>query len=248
MRRLALLLALMAPLAAHAAGLTIFAAASLTDALTDIGHLWQAQHHPAPTLVFDSSATLARQIEHGAPADLFLSADEKWMDDAAAHRAIDPETRTDIVGNTLALIEPRATVRPALIGRSFNFATILGAAGRLAVGDPASVPAGIYAEQALKNFGLWTQVEARLAPAQNVRAALLLVAHGEAPAGIVYSTDAHASAVVGIAAVFPETSHDPIRYPAAVTRRGSADARAFLNFLVTPAARDVFRHYGFTFP
>ncbi len=245
-----LLVFLCLPLTAQAAGLTVFAAASLTNAIHDIGVLWQAKGHKPLVTSFESSAALAQQIERGAPADLFLSADEQWMDDAAAHRAIVPSTRLDLVGNDLVLIEPAAALKPVKIARGFDLAAILGPTGRLALGDPASVPAGLYAKQALTNLGIWPSVEARLAPAENVRAALLLVERGEAPAGIVYATDARVSPKVGVAGTFPPNSHDPIRYPAALTRHGMAhasrEARAFLAFLQTPDARDVFTHYGFT--
>ncbi len=247
MRFLAVLL-LIAPGLARAAGLTVFAAASLTNAMQDIGHLWQAQHHAPPIFAFDSSSTLARQIEAGAPADLFLSADEKWMDHAAAHGAIVGASRVDLVGNSLVLAEPAATLKPVRLARGFRFGPLLGAAGRLAVGDPAHVPAGIYAEQSLKWLGAWNELADRLAPAENVRAALLLVERGEAPAGIVYATDVRVAPKLGIAGTFPPESHDPIRYPAAITAKALPEAKAFLAFLQSPSARDVFLHYGFSAP
>ncbi len=232
--------------AAHAADLTVFAAASLTDALQEIGTAWQAAGHGKVVFSFASSSTLAQQIEHGAPANVFASADEKWMDDLAAHRGIVPGTRTDVLGNTLVLVEPRATAKPVVIGQRFALASILGAGGRLAVGDPAHVPAGIYAKQALQRLGAWDGVKDRLATADSVRSALLLVERGEAPAGIVYGTDALVSKSVAIAGTFPTASHDPIRYPFAVTKSGdNADARAFLAFLGTGASRATFTKYGF---
>lgn len=247
MRLLALMLSLL-PGLAHAAGLTVFAAASLANALPDIGRLWQAQGHAAPSFVFESSSTLARQIEAGAGADLFVSADQRWMDDAAAHGAVDARTRVNLVGNTLVLVEPKSTLKAVTIRRGFDIEAVLGPGGRLAVGDPRHVPAGIYAEQALRWAGAWGAVAHRLAPAENVRAALLLVERGEAPAGIVYGTDVRVSPLLATAGVFPPESHDRITYPAAVTRRGGREARAFLALLGSAAAGDVFRHYGFPPP
>lgn len=252
MRRLVLALLVvvsLAPAAARAADVTVFAAASLTDAMNRIGAAWTAEGHPKVVFSFASSSTLAQQIEHGAPANLFASADEKWMDDLAAEGGIAAETRADLLGNALVLVEPRATVKQVAIGQGFDLGAILGASGRLAVGDPGHVPAGLYAKQALQRLGAWDAVQARLAPADSVRSALLLVERGEAPAGIVYATDALVSNGVAVAGVFPETSHDPIRYPFAVTKSGdSADARAFLAYLRSPPAQAVFTQFGFTRP
>jgi len=241
---------LLAPMAAHAEqGLTVFAAASLTDAFNDIGNLWHAKGHPNVTFNFAASSTLATQIEHGAPANVFASADELWMDKLAKDHRIKSDSRVDIVGNTLVVVELKAHLKPISLKPGVNFDVVLGPDGRLAVGDPSHVPAGIYAEQALRKLGAWNRVHARLAPADSVRSALLLVSHGEAPAGIVYATDVAVAPGLGVAGVFPADSHDPIRYPVAVTRRGAtAEAAAFVAFLQTEPARDVFRHYGFTPP
>jgi molybdate transport system substrate-binding protein len=230
-------------------GLTVFAASSLTDAFKDIGTLWIAKGHKPITFSFASSSVLAQQIEHGAPAEIFASADEKWMDQLATERRVRPQTRSDVVGNTLVLVEPKASLKPVIVKTGMNFNALLGAAGRLAVGDPAHVPAGIYAEQALRNLGLWDTVQARLAPAENVRSALMLVTTGQAPAGIVYGTDARIAPSVGVAGTFPPDSHDPIRYPVAATTLGtSAEVTGFLAFLHTQPAQDVFAHYGFSAP
>ena len=250
MRPFRLILPLLAGMAlttaASAADLTVFAAASLTDALKEIGAEWTAAGHGKVVFSFASSSTLAQQIEHGAPANVFASADEKWMDDLASYGGIVPATRSDVLGNTLVLIEPRATAKPIAIGQGFPITNILGADGRLSVGDPAHVPAGIYAKQALQRLGAWDSVKDRLANADSVRSALLLVERGEAPAGIVYGTDALVSKSVAIAGTFPASSHDPIRYPFAVTKSGdNADARAFLAFLGTGSARATFSKYGF---
>lgn len=227
---------------------TVFAAASLTDALTDVGHLWQARGNKV-TFVFDASSTLAQQIEHGAAADVFISADELWMDRLATLNRIRQDSRADLLGNSLVLIEPRAHLHPITLGPRADIAGILGADGRLAVGDPAAVPAGLYARQALTALGLWPALQNRLAPSASVRGALLLVARGEAPAGIVYATDARIDPHVGIAGTFPPNSHDPIRYPAAATATGNrVAAEDFLTFLHSPDAADVFQHYGFPPP
>jgi molybdate transport system substrate-binding protein len=250
MKRLLLALSLaLAPAAAHAAGLTIFAAASLTNAMQDIGALWAAAGHPKPVFSFDSSGTLARQIEQGAPANIFASADEKWMDDVGRHDLLAEGTRASLLGNSLVLVEPAGAVKPVTLAPHFEVGAILGPAGRLAVGDPKSVPAGIYAKQALQKLGVWERVADRLAPAASVRAALLLVERGEAPAGIVYGSDAHLSKTVAVAGIFPTDSHEPIRYPfAAIKGKDTQEARDFLHFLHTTPAQDVFKHYGFTNP
>ncbi len=235
--------------AGQAAALTVFAAASMTNALQDIGTLWQAQGHKKIIFSFASSSVLALQIEHGAPAGMFVSADEKWMDELAGKGVIVPESRSDLVGNSLVLVELKKTLKPVTIAPGFTLAAVLGAQGRLAVGEPASVPAGIYAKQALQKLGVWNSVAGRLAPAESVRAALRLVETGEAPAGIVYGTDVRVVPTLGVAGVFPAESHDPIRYPVALTKAFSnKEARAFLAFLHSPQAQDVFVHYGFTAP
>jgi molybdate transport system substrate-binding protein len=249
MRPFCAVLLLLLPLGAHAEGLTVFAAASLTDAFKDLGARWQASGHAAVTFSFAASSTLARQIEAGAPADVFASADEKWMDALAAAGKIVPASRADIVGNALVLVEPRAGLHPVELKRGVDLAALLGPAGRLAVGDPAHVPAGIYAKQALISLHAWNGVQDRLAPAASVRDALELVARGEAPAGIVYATDVRVVHELAVAGVFPADSHDPILYPVAVTTHATgAEAGEFVTFLKSAPARDVFAHYGFTSP
>lgn len=247
MRRLVLLLMLiLVPLQARAQTLTIFAAASLTNAMKDIADLWVKAGHTAPRMSFDSSSTLARQIQQGAPVNVFASADEKWMDYLAKAGLIVPATRHDLLGNDLVLVVPANHPNHVTIGPNFDLMALLGPNGRLATGDPAHVPAGIYAEQALRKLGLWDKVAPRLAAAPDVRSALLLVERGEAPAGIVYSTDAAVSKAVAIAGVFPDSSHDPITYPFAVTKAGDTpEARAFLAFLSAPPARQVWVTRGF---
>ena len=244
--RLLLLLILLLPRIAAAGDLVVFAAASLTDAMKEVSVAWVAEGHAAPALSFGASSTLARQIEHGAAANLFASADTKWMDALAASSLIVPQTRRELLGNSLVLVVPADKARKIAIGPGFDLATLLGPNGRLAVGDPAHVPAGIYAEQAMRRLGVWAAVERRLARAQNVRAALLLVERGEAPAGIVYATDAAASPGVAVAGIFPPDSHDRITYPFAVTRVGdTAEARALLDFLAGKRALAIFARHGF---
>ena len=246
MRLLLLLCVLLAPLAAQAQELTVFAAASLTDAMKDVSALWAQAGHPLPSLSFGSSSTLARQIEQGAPANLFASADEKWMDYLAEKALIVGDTRKDLLGNDLVLVVPADQAQHVSIGPGFDLSGLLGSGGRLAVGDPAHVPVGIYAEQALKKLGLWDSVSARLARTDDVRSGLLLVERGEAPAGIVYATDASASKGVMVAGIFPDSSHDPVSYPFALVKSGdTADARALLAFLAGPQARAVFMRRGF---
>jgi molybdate transport system substrate-binding protein len=246
MRLLAFLCVLLLPLSARAQELTVFAAASLTDAMKDIAGLWTQAGHPALRLSFGSSSTLARQIEQGAPVNLFASADQKWMDYLADKRLIAPDTRKDLLGNDLVLVVSADKPQHVTIGPRFDMLALLGPDGRLATGDPAHVPVGIYAEQALRKLGLWDGVSPKLARTDDVRAALLLVERGEAPAGIVYATDAAASKGVMIAGVFPANSHDPVVYPFAVVKVGDTpDARALMSFLAGPQARAVFVQRGF---
>ena len=254
MRVLPGVLAMLLCAGAHAApaktpALSVFAAASLTDAFHDIGTLWTAQGHGPISFNFGASSTLAQQIEHGARAEIFASADELWMDRLTADHFIQAGTRSDFVGNTLVVVEPKASLKPLVIKPGLDLGAYLGPEGRLAVGDPKHVPAGIYAEQALRKLGMWDGLRLHLAPAENVRAALMLVSTGQAPAGIVYATDARAAPGVGVAGVFPEASHAPIRYPAAATTLGNgAEVHGFLDFLHSQAAQDVFAHYGFLPP
>ena len=246
MRLLLFVCMLLVPLTARAQQLTVFAAASLTDAMKDVSALWTSTGHPPLRLSFGASSTLARQIEQGAPAALFASADEKWMDYLAQKNLIVADTRKSLLGNDLVLVVPANKPQHVTIEPRFNLLGLLGPSGRLATGDPASVPVGIYAEQALKKLGMWDAVAPRLAPTEDVRAALLLVERGEAPAGIVYSTDAAVSKAVMVAGTFPANSHDPISYPFAVTKaHDTPEARALMAFLAGPQARAVFVQRGF---
>lgn len=246
-RLLALALLLLFPCVAHAEPLTVFAAASLTDAMKDVAVTWQKQGHAPLRLSFGASSTLARQIEQGAPANLFASADEQWMDYLANSGLIVPGTRRDLLSNKLVLIVPANRARHVAIAPNFDLSGLLGRDGRLATGDPAHVPVGLYAKQALQKLGVWDAVQRRLAPAADVRSALLLVERGEAPAGIVYATDAAVSRGVSVAGVFPDDSHDPITYPFALTKAGDKpEADALLSFLGSSEARAIFVSHGFS--
>lgn len=246
MRAVLLVVFLLLPLTARAQQVTVFAAASLTDALKDVAGLWEKAGHQPVRLSFGSSSTLARQIEQGAPANLFASADLRWMDFLAERKLIVTATRRDLLSNDLVLVVPAERKREVKIGPDLDLDALLGPAGRIATGDPAHVPVGTYAEQALRKLGLWDKVEKRLARTDDVRSALRLVERGEAVAGIVYATDAAVSTRVAVAGVFPAGSHDPITYPFAVTTAGDTpEARALLTFLDGPEARSVFARFGF---
>jgi molybdate transport system substrate-binding protein len=226
---------------------TVFAAASLTDALRDLGAQWQTRGNPAPRLVFAASSTLARQIEQGAPADLFISADAAWMDYLGQRDLILAGTRVAPIGNSLVLVAPASATVQLVLARGTDLAALLRPADRIATGDPAHVPVGRYAQAALEWMGQWQAIAPRLARAENVRAALLLVARGEAPFGIVYATDAAASPGLRVVARFPAESHPPIAYPFALTRRAAANpaARAFLGFVTSAEAMPSWQRFGF---
>lgn len=218
-------------------GPVVLAASSLQESLEAVGEAWAARGNAAPVLSFAASSALARQIEQGAPADLFVSADGDWMDHLDSLGLLRAGTRTDLLGNRLVLVRPKG-------------ATVAGLAdlgdGRLALADPNAVPAGRYARAALESVGQWRLVEASVVPAENVRAALALVERGEATLGVVYETDALASDAVDVIETFPASSHPPIRYPAAVLA-GSRhrDAEAFLDFLGSDEGRRIFARHGF---
>ncbi|OAB54965.1 hypothetical protein AY600_10215 [Phormidium willei BDU 130791] len=243
---LALLLAV--PLQHGVAGerLTVFAAASTTDALSELLAAFEAESGVATTASFAASSTLAKQIAAGAPADVYISANVAWMDHLERQGALRAGSRFDLLGNALVLITAAGSGFACDPGAGCDLAAALGEE-RLAVGDPDHVPAGIYAKQALTSLGQWDAVAPKLARASDVRAALALVARGETPAGLVYATDAARLDTVELVANLPAESHAPIRYPAAVT----ADSRhpaaaAFLRFLVGAPARGVFARHGFT--
>lgn len=233
---------------AQEAPLTIFAAASLTDAMRALAQEWQNRGHPAPRMSFASSSTLARQIEQGAPADLFMSADEPWADYLQERNLIVNASRVSPIGNALVLVAPANAAQPVTLARGTNLVAMLGTDGRLATGDPAHVPVGRYAQAALTWMGQWDAIAPRLARADSVRSALLLVERGEAPFGIVYATDAAISQGVRVVGTFPAESHIPVTYPFALTRRAetNAQARAMLAFLTGPEAMPVWQRFGFS--
>lgn len=226
--------------------ITVFAAASLRNAMDQISAAYTQDSGDKVTMSYASSATLARQIGQGAPADLYLSASIDWMDDLEGQALVRPETRVDLLGNSLVVIAPGSDKAPAK--DIMSALALLGDDGRLAVGTVEAAPVGIYAKQGLTSLGLWPEVQDRLAQTDDVRKALALVALGEAPLGIVYATDAAVEPKVHIVATFPKGSHDPIVYPAAITTETphAAAAQAFLSYLTTDAARAVFEAQGFT--
>lgn len=246
-RCLIAILVLLAPSLAQAAprAPVVLAAASLQEAMNDAADAFARTGHPRPVISFAGSSALARQIEAGAPADLFVSADEDWMDELAAKRLIRGETRSDLLYNTLVLIEPAGSNTRLSIARGFPLARALGG-GRMALADPAGVPAGKYARAALAWLGVWNAVKDRIAIGENVRAALALVERGQARMGIVYATDALASGKVHVIGRFPWQSHPLIAYPVAqLARSDNPEARAFLQFLKSQLGKAVFRRHGF---
>lgn len=243
---LALLAAPLAALPARAADTTVFAAASLKDALGAAIATYEAKTGKKVVASYAGSSQLARQIEAGAPADIFFSADLDWMDYLAKKDLIDPASRKTLLGNTLVLVAPKDSAAAITIGRDFPLAAALGADGKLAMATVASVPAGKYGRAALVRLGVWDAVAPHVAEADNVRGALAFVARGEAPFGIVYGTDARAEPRVRVVATFPEDSHPPIVYPVALVKTSTnPDAKAFLAWLVSPEAAPVFEKAGF---
>jgi molybdate transport system substrate-binding protein len=225
--------------------ITVFAAASMKNALDEVDALFTKQSGIKVVASYAASSALMKQIEQGAPADVFLSADIDWMDYGVKHDLIKTDTRKDLLGNRLVLIAAKdSKIGDVKIAPGFDLAALAGS-GRIATGDVRAVPAGLYAKAALEKLGIWSSVEPKLAMADNVRAALVLVSRGEAPLGIVYETDAKIEPSVKIVGVFPEDSHPPIIYPVAMTKSAKPDAAQYLTFLTTPAAKAVFEHYGF---
>jgi len=251
--RLALVaLGVMAPLGATTARaqepLTVFAAASLTDAFNDIGKAWVAQGRRQVRFSFAASSTLAKQIEQGAPAAIFASADAQWMDYLAERKLVEPASRVVLATNRLVLVVPADKASSVDLRSGVNYARLF-PGERIATGDPAHVPVGRYAEQALKAIGAWDAFAPRLVRSESVRAALAFVERGEVAAGIVYSTDAAITPTVRVAGTFPAASHERIVYPvAAVAGKAGDETRAFLAFLTGPFARGILRRYGFGDP
>lgn len=230
-----------------AGSVTVFAAASLKTVLDQVTHEWEAETGHTVTLSFAGSSALARQIEAGAPADIFISANPGWMDHLAATGLIRNDSRVDLLGNRLVLIGRDIAPLPALSAATDLHGLLSG--GPLAMALVEAVPAGIYGKSALASLGLWTGIEGQIAQTDNVRAALALVALGEAPLGLTYLTDAQADPRVQIVAPFPAHSHPPITYPAALTTDSTApQALALLRYLQSPAAQTRFQQAGFTLP
>ena len=225
----------------------VFAAASTTNAVTEIGQLYAARSMGRVTPSFASSSTLAKQIASGAPADVYISANKKWMDFLEEKNLINRKSRLDLLGNRIVLIAPIDSAVSAIdVTPGFSVAAFLGEDGRLSIGDPDHVPAGMYGKKALENLGSWDPVKDRVAPMKDVRAALVLVEREEAPLGLVYATDAAISKKVRVVGTFPETSHPPIVYPVAAVAGGKAvAAKNFIDFLQSPESRAVFEKYGF---
>lgn len=226
---------------------TIFAAASTTNAINDIGKLFAQKGKGTIVPSYASSSTLAKQIENGAPAEVFISADEPWMNYLEERKLIEPGSRFNLLGNKLVLIAPSgSSVNKVEIAPKPDLVKLLGD-GKLATGDPDHVPAGKYAKAALSKLGVWNDIEGRLARAQDVRGALTLVERGETPLGIVYATDAAVTPKVKVVGTFPADTHPKIVYPAAlVAGKATAAGKSFLEFLKTPEAKAVFERYGFT--
>ena len=247
----AVLLILLVPMLAACAdrsesrGPLVFAAASLQEVLEEAADRWESKGHPRPVLSFAGTPALARQVEAGAPADLFIAADEQWMDELARKGLVRAGTRAVLAGNALVLIAARDDPVDLDIAPGFPLAAVLGP-GKLALADPETVPAGRYARQALGKLGVWRDLEGHLVQTENVRLALALVARGEARFGVVYASDARAEPAVRTVGTFPEAVHLPIHYPAAVLKDAAhRDAGAFLGFLRSREGGALFRNHGF---
>jgi molybdate transport system substrate-binding protein len=235
-----------APAAAQGRDVLVFAAASLKNAFDEAAAQWQRESGKKVAISYAASNTLIKQIEQGAPANMFISADLDWMDYGQQKGLIKPDTRSNLLGNRLVLIAPKDSNVSANIQPGFDLAALL-KGGHLAMGNVDAVPAGKYGKAALEKLGAWDGVKGKIAQAETVRAALVLVARGEAPLGIVYQTDAASDPTVKIVGTFPENTHPPIIYPIALTKDSSnPDALAFLNFIRSAAARPIFERQGFT--
>ena len=227
--------------------LVIFAAASLKDALDGVNAAYTRATGVPVTVSYAGSSQLIKQIEQGAPADIFISADTESMDYGSQKKAVQDSTRINLLGNRLALIAAAdSSIGKVAIGPRFDLSALAGT-GRLVMGDIRAVPAGRYAQAAMQKLGLWASVQGQLAMVENVRVALSLVARGEAPLGIVYETDARVEPRVKVIATFPADSHPPIVYPAALTAGAKSHAPGYLEFLQSPAARGIFEQRGFIF-
>jgi molybdate transport system substrate-binding protein len=237
----------LSPVSAEDKTLTVFAAASMKNALDDIDAAFTAKTGVKVNASYAASSTLAKQIEQGAPADIFVSADTDWMDYAVGKKNINESTRVNLLGNSIVLIAPKdSKIDTVTIGPGFDLAKLAGD-GKIATGDVKSVPVGKYAKAALEKLGAWSAAEPKFAMAESVRAALTLVARGEAAIGIVYSTDAKVEPGVKVIGTFPADSHPPIIYPVAATSTAKPEANAYLDYLRSSAAKAVLEKYGFTY-
>jgi molybdate transport system substrate-binding protein len=235
------------PAPAQDKSLTVFAAASMKNALDDVDAAYAAKTGTRIVASYAASSTLAKQIEQGAPADIFVSADTDWMDYATARKNISEPTRVNLLGNSIVLVAPKdSKIDHVTIGPGFDLAGLAGD-GKIATGDVKAVPVGKYAQAALEKLGAWDAAAPKFAMAESVRAALTLVARGEAVLGIVYSTDAKVEPGVKIVGTFPADSHPPIIYPVAATATAKPEAADYLAFLRTSAAKAIFEKYGFKF-
>jgi molybdate transport system substrate-binding protein len=242
---IAMVLGTVTPVAAQEKAPLVLAAASLQEALTEAANAYAAQGHAKPVISFAASSALARQIDYGAPADIFISADEPWMDFLANKGLIRKGSRTSFLTNRLVLVAPAGQPLKLSIHAGFPLAAALGE-GRLAMADPHAVPAGKYGKAALTNLGVWREVESRVVAAENVRAALLLVSRAEARAGIVYETDARVAKGLSVVDVFPAISHPPISYPIGIIAKSKNPAAiSFRAFLLSSAGSAIFQKYGF---
>src|SRR5262245_37322744 len=231
---------------AQTGDVVVFAAASLKNALDAINTQWQNETGKKASISYGASSALAKQIEQAAPAQMFISADLDWMDYVAQKNLIKPETRSNLLGNRIVLIAHKDKAQPIDIKPGFDLAKVLGDA-RLSMANVDSVPAGKYGKAALEKLGVWSSVSSKIAQAENVRAALLLVSRGEAPLGIVYQTDAAADPNVKIIGTFPEDTHPPIIYPIALTANANhPDAASFLDYIKSAKAKPLFEAQGFT--
>jgi molybdate transport system substrate-binding protein len=235
------------PVPASAADkITVFAAASMKNALDNIDKAFMKETGKEVTVSYAASGALAKQLENGAPADVFISADTDWMDYVAKKKLIKDDTRLNLLGNRIVLVAAKDKAKPVEIKEGMDLAGLLGD-GRLAMGQPATVPAGKYGQAALEKLGLWSSVEKKVAGAESVRAALALVSRGEAPYGIVYQTDVSSDPGVAVVGTFPESSHPPIIYPVAITADSkNPDTQAYFDYLKSDKAVPFFEHEGFT--
>ena len=236
--------------AERAEPLSVFAAASLKESLDEAASVYAGTSGQKVRISYAGSSALARQIEQGAPADVFVAADLEWMDYLQQRKLIDPASRRNLLGNTLVLVAPASgNLSPVSLEPGIDLLPRLGKKGRIALGMTASVPAGKYAKASFTTLGVWKSLEPRIAEAESVRAALMLVARGEAPLGAVYASDAKAEPKVRVIGIFPESSHAPIVYPAArIAASRNPRAAAFVRWLATPAASKIFRAHGFKVP